>query len=126
MKFPPVYLKGSENAYKKIVKSEIEDGQQAVMLFKDIDILQFEKDLSTIEKVKYLITLHNLLIFCRNDYVIKQLRKIYLKDDCLQWFVSLNDITNQLEIIESKGIIIDKAHVLYSIRIHFTVNFSHQ
>lgn len=126
MKFPQVYLQAIEIAYNKILVAEVEEGRQALSHFESLNLSEFETDWSVIEKVKYLTTLHNLVLFCKEEYAIKKLKRVGLNHDSLQWFVSLKDITDQFEIIESHGIIIDKVFVLYLIRPHFIINFSRQ
>ena len=62
MKFPPLYLKGLEIAYPKVLELEEESGRHAMISLESLDLSEFD-DKALIDKVQYLLSLHNGLKF---------------------------------------------------------------
>ena len=72
----------------------------------------------------FISPLYESLMFFRNDELIAKLKEFQLTDAELRWFVSIEEINKQFDLITQKGIKIDKVFALTCIGSYLKSKFS--
>ena len=91
------------------------------------DFLKIGKsEITAVGREKFLqliILAHDYLLFSNNEEVTKKLKFLCLPNTLIRWFISLEEIIEQFDIINKKGVEIDKLDVLITITTHLKLKF---
>lgn len=126
MIFPDQYIKALKIAYPKILEIENRDAQRVKEELMHCDIQNFIKKLQPVSITYYLILIHNNLMFFPDKDVYDKLKSIKLSDSEVCWFISLDEINRQFDLIEKDGLILDRPAILFVIRLHLTMKFTNR
>ena len=97
--------------------------KQDELFIKKTEVFKFK---SKAKIALILLPFYPRLMFFRNDDLLVKLTELNLRKLETRWFVSLDAINEQFDIIESRGILVDRLKALSFIRQHLQVKFSVQ
>lgn len=73
-----------------------------------------------------LTEIFNSFMFFRSDAIIAKLKKEHkLPDYVLCWFISIKDLNREFKRMERNGIYVQRKLILFLVRIHLIIKFSH-
>lgn len=76
--------------------------------------------------ISKLFRAYSVFMFYTNDQIIEKLKKEFGENRHLfKWFIPLNALEEQFNLINEKGILVDKVSLLQQLKIYLLLKFSH-
>ncbi|UAY53211.1 hypothetical protein [Ferruginibacter albus] len=125
MKFSVLEIETFDKEYSEIMEIKNENARisrEALLS----DVVKFGSFQPKAEIAKYLRRYHKDLMFFKSDDIINKLKEFGLKETELRWFISIDDINKEFDLIIEKDILIDKPKALFYIQEHLMIKFGVQ